>query len=78
MPRSTSEFKGMSDYQEAFQNAGKNFIFIGHPDDLENYKQDIDHNQEDSQYFGCVLFPERRQEDWNYEKNKAFFAGAIV
>jgi len=77
MPRSTSEFKGLPDYQEAFQNADKEYVFIGHPDDLEEYKQDIYYNQEASQYFGCALLPERRQEEWNYEKNKAFFAGAI-
>ena len=83
MPKRTSEFREMQDYKEAVVGKQKGQAFFGHRGDLAQYYTDINDNQERSEIFGRVLYPEsaaRRRINggvWDYEKNKAFWAGAI-
>ncbi|CAL7963473.1 hypothetical protein GAMM_40290 [Gammaproteobacteria bacterium] len=77
----TSQFRDAIDYKEAFANKGKGPIFIGHRPDLAEYYNDIDKEGDSSMYYGCVLYPEsptrKDGRKWTYEKNQAFWAGAI-
>jgi len=55
---------------------------LGEGESLRPYYMDIDRKGVNSVYHHCVLYPERRQvgavrEEWTYEKNQAFWAGAI-
>lgn len=83
MPRRTSEFREMRDYQEAVAGKQKGVALFGHRRDLAQYYDDIERNQDRSNFFGRVLYPEnsiRKQINggmWEYDKNKAFWAGAI-
>ena len=64
MPKLTKDFQESLDYQEAFRNADKGLIFIGHSEGatvLITYKKDIGLRGDQSDYFGCVVFPERRK-----------------
>lgn len=65
MPHNTNIFQAMTDYQEAQQGHGP--VYFGRRQ----------HVNAPTRPLGSALYPERRGEQWDYEKNKAFFAGAI-
>ena len=79
MPKYTQHFRNNEetrrDYLEGNERRGS--IFFGHSKDLDAFKRDIDQNGTASRYYCRVLYPEWRGEAWTYEKNKAFWLGAI-
>jgi len=83
MPKRTKEFRSMPDYQEAVIGKQKGCVLFGHRRDLSQYYSDIDQHQEQSIYLGRILYPESQRRKqinggiWEYDKNKAFWAGAI-
>jgi hypothetical protein len=107
MPKPTSDFQHLPDYQEAALGKLKGPVYFGTrthcdkynrlrysralarnltaADSLQQYYDDVDANGTHSSYFGRILYPERINHrgsradavEWNYEKNKAFWAGII-
>lgn len=81
--KSTNEFKDMFDYQEAVNNKALGPIYIGSLQGvIGQMRKDIDAKEDKSEHFGKMFCPERpnrpvEEQNWSYEKNMAFMAGAI-
>lgn len=79
MPRkNTTDFQQEKDYQEARQTEG--MAYFGSPAELVSLREDLALNQRGSEFYGCIFYPEWRNEyhpDTVYEQNKAFWAGLI-
>lgn len=60
--------RALPDYCESF--TAKGYIILGREKDTRPYRRS-------DRYIGRVLNPERRGEQWTFEKNAAFWLGAI-
>ena len=77
-PKSTlaKNFTGKLCYKEANETTG--YVYMGRADHLAPYHSDVLKFRDRSKFYGCVLCPEMYDgEEWTYEHNKAFIAGAI-
>ena len=78
MRKFTSQFRQNQYYTEAFNSEG--FVFFGRQEDLQKYYDDLDTNEASSIYYGHIFYPEaqNRRYRYDYEDNKAFWAGIMV
>ena len=78
-PLTDSPFASCKDYHEG-KGDGKSVekpVLIGTRDALKSYADDVDAHHIASRFYGRILRPEARGDEWTYKANEAFFAGVI-